>query len=438
MRKYFEGFTPFSVALLVVSFIFAVFFRFYDLGVQSPWTDELATWFYAKNLDQIFLFETHSPLYYFLVRLFLGNSASVESIRFFSATLSCLNILLLFLIGLRFMDRGKLTLFVILLAFNPADIMHSRMARHYGLLLEGTLLFLFLLRANARTWVLSIVACFMGFLHVFSLIPMSCILIFDYLEMKNPRKSLIIFFSSLGILVYYLARRLLPDHSTVLKNLIWSDSAFLSYFRAVVLQFAGNAFPHSEFYPPLLLPIACILIFCLGYFVYRKSKSGLLFVTILISGILLVEFLNLYWINLRISRLMVYLPGLLLFSISDSVPKPNEKHFFAACILSLGFLYPLNVFTSHSGDDGFIEEWKAFTSQEKITPKLVCLNKFQAAYYDIPAPVTCAHAYFGVDFKKPLIFMDLNGNDRAIVMLLTQKMIAVDYRKSNHSIIIHF
>lgn len=438
MHKYFEGFTVTGGALLVVSFFFAIFFRFYDLGVQSPWTDELATWFYSGNLDQVFLYETHSPLYYFLVRLFVGASAPVENIRYFSATLSCLNLLLLFLVGLRFMDRPKLTLFLILLAFSPADIIHSRMARHYGLLLEGTLLFLFLIKANGRTWILSLLACFMGLLHVFFLVPMFFILLFDYLEKRNLKKTLIIFISSLGILIYYLIRRFLPGYHGVIGNLQWNDADFLDFARNTVLQFTGLAFPHSQFFPLSLTPAICILVLGFAYLLYRKNKSGLLFAFILFGGILFVELLNLYWINLRISRIMIYLPGLFIFALSDAVPKPNEKHFIAAYVLSLGLLYPLNVFTTYDGDNEFIKEWRSYTLNEEDTAKLICFNKFQAAYYKIEAPVLCSLGYTRVDFKKPLIFMDINGNDRAVLMLLTQNMIAVDYKKLNHSLIIRF
>ncbi len=99
MRKYFEDHSLTGVVIIFCAFALAVFLRFFDLSDQSPWTDEIASWWYLRHLDTVFFRESHTPLFYGLLRFFLGPDATISGIRHFVAAISVIHLIEFFFLG---------------------------------------------------------------------------------------------------------------------------------------------------------------------------------------------------------------------------------------------------------------------------------------------------------------------------------------------------
>jgi uncharacterized membrane protein len=438
IRKYFEDLSFEEGVLLFTAFVFAVFLRFYDLGAQQPWTDELASWFYLRNLGQVFQYESQSPLYYFLLRLFLGENADVLSIRMFSGCISILNLVLIYLLARNIFDKGKATAIVIFIVFCPADIVHSRMGRHYSLLLEGSLIFLLLMKGQVRTWILSVFAFLMGFIHVFFLIPMTIVLGFDFYRQRNIKRVATIFFSSLGILIYYFVRFLVYGKDYVGGNLVWNKATFGNFINLVVAQFFGESYPRSYFFPFDIYLSWSILILMLGYLLYRRKESAFLFLAVLCGSLLFIEFSNLVWINFRINRYVIYLSAFLIFAFVDSLTKVRLRESLLIYFFSILLLIPLKPFGLYPWDDDTVASWKQVSSQNPDISRVICVNRFQSGYYELNSPESCFDNMAKIDIKKPLLFFDLNNNDRAVAAYLLSQMRPVWIKNFDHSRIIRF
>ncbi len=185
MRKFFEGHSLIGVVIILSVFIFAVALRYFDISAQSPWMDELASWWYMRNLSEVWGRESHSPLYYALLRLFTGNS-DIGTLRIFTATVSVIHLIECFFLGQLAFKKKHFLLFWILICLNPADIVYARMARHYSWLFEGVLIYYLLWRIKAPLWLQALNGAFMGFIHVFALIPVSFLALYRFWrEIKN-------------------------------------------------------------------------------------------------------------------------------------------------------------------------------------------------------------------------------------------------------------
>lgn len=438
IRKYFEDLSFTEGVLLVSTISFAVFIRFYGIEVQEPWTDELATWFYLRNVDQIFPYESHSPLYYLVLRFLFGSEASLTSLRIFSASFSVLSLITVYFLGRRFLDKNKALAIVILLAFSPADIVHSRMARHYSILLQGTMIFLFMMKGNVRTWIVSLFAALMGFVHVFFLIPMTIILGFDYFRTKNLKKNLLIFTSSLGILVYYILRIIIFGSGHVGDSVSWNGSGFHNFMNQIAAQFLGDAYPRFVIYPTDLT-LAWTLVGGLFFFIcYKRKESALLLISVVLGSVLFIEICNLAWVNFRINRYVIYLCGLMAYALVDSFKDIKWKHLLILYFGSLILIVHLNLLANYPWDDEVIRVWKKTTGDNPQTNQLVCSNRYQSAYYELKAPLLCGRYIQSIDTSKPLLFLDLNNNDSFVTVHLMNRMRPVLYKNFRHSKIIHF
>jgi hypothetical protein len=438
MHRSLKGLSFIGGTLLFGTFLLGIFLRFYDLSLQSPWTDELASWFYLRHLDQVFAHESHSPVYYFLLRFFLGPDASVSGLRYFSASLSVINLGVLYFLGSRFMERNKLILFMILLSLCPADIVYARMARHYFLLLEGPLILLFMIKGNVRTWIIWVYSFILSSIHIFALIPIITILIFDFLKNRKLRRTLIIFSSTLGIVIYYSLRLFFLGYSELGKNVSWNLSRFDAFISSIATQFLGGAFPRLVYYPVSLELAWTITTIAIVFVIIKRKDSGILFFGTLILSILFIEIINLGWINLRLNRYIIFLAGFLTYAVADAFERPSIKQLVGILALSLGLIIPLKLTHYFPWDDEVVREWKDYSAEHPGMNKLICVNKAQSLYYGFKGYLNCREAVSGLDLTKPLLFFDLNNNDRDIAVYLSQKMEPVTFKTSSHSNIIHF
>lgn len=438
MLKFFKDYSLTGVVLIFSTFALAVILRVTNLSAQSPWTDELASFYFLRHLSQVFEHESHSPLYYAVLRLVLGSEASLLSIRFFSAILSIIHLVVAFFIGQRIFTKNQMLLFWIFICLNPLDIIYARMGRHYGWLLESVLIFALWIRVSAPTWWVSFWAAILGFVHVFAIIPVFLLSLFEYLEKKDLKRFLIIAASSGMIVFYYLMRVFFLGHQKVGSNVSWNTEGFLAFMRSLVLQFLGDAYPRSQFFEPSLIWGLLLLVVVSGFFIWKKSRPGLEFLIIALVSIAFIEVVDLFWINLRINRYLIYLSPLMFLAVAQTWKEVKEWQVIVVLGLFLGGLLYVNPIAIYPWDDDAVLVWKEEISQRPKMQTFICANHYQSLYYDLKTVHPCIRALSELDYKRPIQMFDLNSNDRLAVLFLMERMKITHYRKVNNSLIIFF
>lgn len=407
MRKYFEGHSVIGVAIILSVFILALCLRFYDLGTQSPWSDEIATWWYSKNLKAVFYYESHTPLFYGIVRFFLGRDLSLFSIRIFVATISVIHLIEFFFLGQLALNKRAFLVFWVLICLNPADIVFSRMARHYSWLLEGTLVYYLLWRINAPCWIKILSGTFLGLLHLFGLIPIIVLSLFDYFGSRSWKKLLVSLIPLFPVSAYYLARIIWLSFPKVLSNVSWNQMSFTSFLASLATQFLGDSYPRFEYYKVEPTFAGCVLVIIFLFVVYFHKKSFWHFAAIFAMSVFLIEVLY-PWANFRVNRYLIYLPGLLSIVIAESCGDLKEKYFIPFLSLPLVWIVSFNPFLIHPWENEWVLKWYKFEEKHKIDQVIVCGTVYEKEYYHLYEDQYCWDHDIIVDQKKPLLIFMLN------------------------------
>lgn len=426
MRKYFEGHSPKGVVIIFCAFALAIFLRFYALSVQSPWTDEIASWWYLRHLDTVFYRESHSPLFYGILRVFLGSEATLSAIRHFVAAISVLHLIEFFFLGQLALKKRAFLLFWVLICLNPADIVHARMARHYSWLLEGSLVYFLLWKIGARQWSKLLTGTFTAFIHVFAVIPITVLAGYDFYRSRKWRDLGISLIPCFLVSVYYASRFVIFGREKVLANISWVSSPFYQFFTSTVTQFFGDSYPRFEFYP--VLPELCAILFglSLALILYYRKPSGRIFLILAITSILIVEML-MPFTSFRVNRYLIYLSGFWLYAIADSLEDVKDYIFYPVMVMPVLFLLYFNPLLNYPWEDARVERWKAYRKSEPDTQFLVCANDYQNEYYDFKPGGECLDRVLLIDNTKPFIFFDMTGTQTYIVASFLEKMDVTDY-----------
>ncbi|WP_214044325.1 glycosyltransferase family 39 protein [Methanomethylovorans sp.] len=128
--------------LLAIIFIGALL-RIYQLGAESIWLDEAATYFLSSdNLSGIYEAtknDVHPPLYYFVVHFFLLTGKSEILLRFPSMVFGIIAIPLLYMLGTRMFTVKEGLISSFLLSVSLSHIYYSQEARMYSMMVFLTL-----------------------------------------------------------------------------------------------------------------------------------------------------------------------------------------------------------------------------------------------------------------------------------------------------------
>ena len=113
--------------------------RFHQIGINSLWLDEaFSIWMgqqpLAEMLQWLIRIDQHPPLYYMLLRAWLGLGDGTGTVRALSALFSTLTIPTIFLLGRRLAGLRAGLLAALLLAVSPLHVHFAQEARMYALL----------------------------------------------------------------------------------------------------------------------------------------------------------------------------------------------------------------------------------------------------------------------------------------------------------------
>jgi 4-amino-4-deoxy-L-arabinose transferase-like glycosyltransferase len=169
MKSIFFGEKKAVVLGLVLILLMGAFLRFYRLGNQSLWTDEISgTLIAGSNLSEIFsrnlspdkadIPVEEPPLQYFLMHYSLRLSENEFMARLPSAFFGILSILAIFLVARLFFGNSTALVSSFLLSISFYHILYSQEARGYSAHLLFSLLSLFFIwkaanRGGIRNWI---------------------------------------------------------------------------------------------------------------------------------------------------------------------------------------------------------------------------------------------------------------------------------------------
>jgi hypothetical protein len=410
LREHFSD--PVRTSLIISFFLLGTFLRLYDLSSQSPWTDEIASWWFSQHLHGIFTRESHTPYYYGLLRFFLGGEAELSTMRLFNALISVLHLLAFFILGNRILNKRAFLIFWAFICLNPADIVYARMARQYSLVLEGTLLFYFLWRLESPRWARFIVGNFLSFLYVFAAIPQIVLALFEFWKKRSLRDLFLSLLPVMGICSYYGLRFFMIGHGRVFSNVSWNHNSWTVFLSQTATQFLGDSYPRTIVFP-VSLSVAGIFLCCvLVVMVWKQEKSFWHFLLMTLTSVALIEAFS-PWANFKMNRYVIYLVGILIFAFAEALGNLKERYLYPIISLPLIWILYFNPIQLYPWEVQWVQEWKDFQNSHGINQTVICATDYQKNFHSFDTSRYCWNNKFGyvVDATQPLLLFVLDAGD---------------------------
>ena len=452
MLKKIEDSTFICGVLFFATLFLGIIFRVVGLADTSAWGDEVASWYYSQNLSQVISFESHTPVYYFLCRLWTTVfPETILSLRYFSIVSGLIIILLSSYFVMKKTGKSLALLLFATWWLWPTMIIFSRQARHYGLYADLTLLILVIwgLRVELKKWYLWGLLAFYQSLHPLAVIPSFFLFFRDFYVQRNIRKFLFEASSVLPVSLYYAYRFLIQGQEKVMSNIAWIDNDSSTFLKSLMLLFAGDSYPFSLFYPVtqtgfffLLLSLVLIFYVRKSFITNLKKSFPLNFVSIFVVTILFVELsAHVVGINFRISRYFIFLLPFFIFYLTLIASLWSLKEIqIKTLLVVISLTTYVVVFQKPWGyyvwDDQIVESLKGNLREKSESKELViCASGFQLKYYFNRPYSNCSEeAFKNYYLNKDFYFFDLNGNDKFLVLSLIEKMKVDEYKRYGHGV----
>lgn len=304
----------FDVALVLLLFCAAIL-RFYHLGFQSAWLDEVHTikesdpaWSFSE-LHNVIMFREGIPHFYFLTIRFLFTlfGSSITLARMVSAIAGILTVLFIYLLGKELHSKKAGYWAALFLTFNVFHIEYSQEARSYALLaLFATVAFYFLMRfikqVNLKNALL--LGLFSGLITnaqpigIVNAVSIYTILFIVILSTEANARKKILKYSIISGLVALVVFS--PVILSILKissrTNAWILPPSYNSISAVFIFLSGN----SKVILIALLLFIVFLLFLSVKMVFKKEKKQLLNNQLLLACLVL-----LIWIGVEVSGIII-------------------------------------------------------------------------------------------------------------------------------------
>lgn len=421
--------------ILFLSVLFlGIFLRLISLSEISSWNDEIATWYFANNINVVFSSESHTPIYYLICRVWIYlTTNTIFSIRVLSIVLSYCTLFLCiqFLKNTsKFLILGVVTFWSLV----PTFIVYDRQARHYGFFAELAFLLLIIwdYKSDVRFFLKWFLMTFIQILHPLAFIQVIFLVLLDFARSKiSIKEGLYLISSSLPVSVYYLLRFYFQDFKTVTANIAWIRNDFVEFFKSLILMFAGDSYPFTLVFP-LSADVAifsCFVLF-LSFFILTGwkplflSEKFIRFLLMCIFIIMLVESLAYAGLNLRISRYYIFIVPFLLVSLIDFIKNVQTKSFLLLLVTSFILisynLFQLKPWRTYEWDDDNVSAFKIDNpSYLNDNDLLICGNKMNVEYYFNKYFGNCSEEAFKRYYlKKNFKVFDISGEQSSVALSL--------------------
>ncbi len=284
--------TPQAFYTFLILLVIGTFMRFYQLGFNSLWLDEAATytfsipgfteiWEIARTID------FHPPLFHWVehIMLMFGNSEFI--LRFVPAVAGIATIPVFYLLGKELGNEKTGLISAALVTFSPFQLYYSQEAYSYSLVLFtfsiALLMFVKAIRTNDRNfWVIfGGVAALSVWIHYYTLIPISLLYLFGIIKYLNPVEERITRFRNLGFAFITNLILVLP-----LVPLVFERFSTLSA-KPPTYGVLGPALISDSIYRFFgfnwILVFVLLVLFAGGLYVFYQKDRNIFFLFILIA-----------------------------------------------------------------------------------------------------------------------------------------------------------
>lgn len=418
------------------------FLRLYNLGFNSLWLDEAATYSFAK-LSFIEIWEItaggeyNPPLFHWVEHfmLFFGNNEVI--LRFIPAMLGILTIPLFYLIGKEFLDRNTGILAAALLTFSPFHLFYSQDARAYSMVLFFISLslycYLLAFRSNDKKfWALfGLFSALAFWTHFYSMIITGTLILFAIIinaeKIRRDAKELIpllislVVFVSLGLPLIIVTVRLFLIRTSAPPT--YGIQGFGIITESIQQFFGYNLF--SALFLSILLIMGFIQIFKID-----KIKF-FLFVSIII-----VTFLASWGLSYKmpmIPRYLIFMLPIFFIGVAAGFrliySAINNRWFIyliIAAIILIATPFMISYYSSFSKED-----WRGFSKNIESMTKNGDLVVFAPGYISLPfdyyySNTTDNTVEFGANTRNDLEKISSSKGNSSVFIILTSDIFATD------------
>jgi hypothetical protein len=451
MRKYFEDLSFIGGVLFVSSLCLGLLFRFIGLKETSAWGDEVASWYYHQYFSHIFLYESHTPVYYFICKVWTWVFPNtILSLRYLSIFLSLALVLFASCFITKKRDARSGLLLFILWWLWPTAIIFSRQARHYSLYFDLTILIclLWTFKKDFKKWIFWALLAIYSAIHPIAVLPVIFLSSWDFVKERKIKDFVFWLSSCLPVSLYYLLRLIFIGREKVHSNIAWINSSSSEFAESLFNLFFGDSFPFSKFYPIDLrasLLLLVVLLFIAGFRNFKSfitSKTFLQWIMFTVLTIGLVETLGAFSFNLRINRYFIYLPAFFIFALfhTQQSRSPRQLIYLSFVIFTTLGLYSVLSFRPwlyYTWDDQNIETFNLEISKLPSKDVVICGNPFQLRYYFNLSYYRCSERAFELFNKnKEFYFFDINGNDKLTAIYLLENGKVNFQRTYDHALLL--
>lgn len=260
---------PSRWALVVL--VLGLFLRLFQLGEWSFWHDEALTVLLARksvaDLVRITGADVHPPLYFVLVKAFLGLGQSEFIVRLPSALCSTGSIVLLYLLGRDLFDARTGLVSAAITAFSPLQLYYAQEARMYMQLMLLTVFCSWCLMRALRTgrvlwWGLFVLGATLACYTAYFVFPVLLAMLLYVVLVDRERKSISGILFSMGIvLAFYLPwMGVLVSQTRAIADTYWMERPhLLMIFTTLCAFFVGYSL--SQVWTVVALVAALFMIF---------------------------------------------------------------------------------------------------------------------------------------------------------------------------------
>ena len=212
-------------ALLGIIILLSLCLRFYDLGGESYWFDEIIMVRVAQNNIWTIVEGGRPPLYvilaHFWIKLFGTEEVATRSL---SAVFGAASIPVIYLIGKELFERKVGLIGAFLMAISQFQIYYSQDFRYYSLFVLITLLSYYFLVSALRKkdignfMLYALFSVLLFYTHTFGIFVIGAQNLYFLLRWKSHRKSAINWTLSQAIILLAIMPKILPSFGKVVKG----------------------------------------------------------------------------------------------------------------------------------------------------------------------------------------------------------------------------
>lgn len=274
---------------LLIILIFATFLRFYHLGYQCAWLDELLNLKqsepslpFKETYDIVLLRDSTSFLYTFMIKyLSLIFGHSIYTARLISAISGVLSVYYIFKLGEKMISKNTGYIAAILLTINLYHIEYSQEARSYSLFVLFTIIsfyrmYLFVEKPDYKNTIfLGIITGIATNTHSLGILNMAAIYLFLFVFLllnKDKKEKLNLFIKTfisglITLSLFYFIFPLILAASKITS--FWIPEASYETVKQALVDLAGK----SE--KILLISILSFLFVSIYVFILNKAKKDI-------------------------------------------------------------------------------------------------------------------------------------------------------------------